>query len=152
MFKNIIRKVQVCVPFRLLKEKYLPMVLENRINPEIGIDAEVIDTHCKKDFSKIVSILQQEGLLITLHGPFYYLVQGGTDKKILKASRERLKEAFDFIKKSFSLIMARPLRIEFPGAFYHVTSFPPTGTCTKFPCRRPFSLTLLFLPISLYGP
>jgi sugar phosphate isomerase/epimerase len=97
MFEDIIRKVQVCIPFRLLKEKYLPLVLENRINPEIGIDSEVIDTHSKRDFSEIVSILQQEGLLITLHGPFYDLVPGGMDKKILRASRERLKEAFDLI-------------------------------------------------------
>lgn len=97
MFEDILRKVQVCIPFKLLKEKYLPLVLENRINPEIGIDGEVIDTYSRKDFSEIVSILQQEGLLISLHGPFYDLAPGGMDKKILKATRERLKEAFDLI-------------------------------------------------------
>ena len=97
MFEDIIRRVQVCIPFRLLKEKYLPMVLKNRINPEIGIDAEVIDTHSKKDLSEIVSVLKQEGLLITLHGPFSDLVPGGIDKKMLQATRERLKEAFDLI-------------------------------------------------------
>jgi len=89
MFEDIIRKVQVCIPFRLLKERYLPLVLENRINPEIGIDSEVMDTYSKRDFSEIASILQQEGLLITLHGPFYDLVPGGMDKKILKASLPR---------------------------------------------------------------
>jgi sugar phosphate isomerase/epimerase len=97
MFEDIIRKVQVCIPFRLLKQKYLPTVLENRINPEIGIDAEVIDTYSKRDFSEIASVLKQEGLLITLHGPFSDLVPGGIDKKILRASRERLKEAFYLI-------------------------------------------------------
>jgi sugar phosphate isomerase/epimerase len=97
MFEEIIRSIQLCIPFRLLKEKYLPVVLENRINPEIGIDGEVIDTYSKKDFLEMVSILRQEGLLITLHGPFYDLVPGGMDKKILKATRERLKQAFDLI-------------------------------------------------------
>ncbi len=97
MFEDIIRRIQVCIPFRLLKDKYLPLVLENRINPEIGIDGGVIDTHSKKDFLEMVSILRQEGLLITLHGPFYDLVPGGMDKKILKATRERLKQAFDLI-------------------------------------------------------
>ncbi len=97
MFEDIIRRIQICVPFRLLKEKYLPMVLEKRINPEIGIDGGIIDTHSKKDFLEMASILQQEGLSITLHGPFYDLVPGGMDRKILKASRERLKEAFDII-------------------------------------------------------
>jgi sugar phosphate isomerase/epimerase len=97
MFEEIIRKIQVCIPFRLMKDEYLPLVLENRINPEIGIDGGVIDTHSKKDFLEIVSILRQEGLLITLHGPFYDLAPGGMDKSILKATRGRLKEIFDLI-------------------------------------------------------
>ncbi|MCK4388941.1 MAG: sugar phosphate isomerase/epimerase [Desulfobacterales bacterium] len=97
MFDDIIRKVQICIPFRLLKEKYLSLVLENRINPEIGIDGGVLDTHSRNDFSEMASIFQEEGLLITLHGPFIDLVPGGIDKKILKASRDRLKEAFDLI-------------------------------------------------------
>lgn len=97
MIQQIIRSIQVCIPFRLLKGKYLPLILEKRINPEIGINGGVIDTYSKKDFAEMASALQQEGLLITLHGPFYDLVPGGIDKKILKASRERLKEAFDLI-------------------------------------------------------
>ena len=97
MFENIKRKIQVCTPFRLLKEKYLPLVLANRINPEIGIDGEIIDTHSRKDFVEITSVLKQEGLVITLHGPFYDLVPGGMDKKILKATRDRLRQVFDLI-------------------------------------------------------
>jgi sugar phosphate isomerase/epimerase len=97
MIQEIIRSIQVCIPFQLLKKKYLPIVLEKRINPEIGINAEVIDSHSRKDFIEIASLLQQEGLSITLHGPFWDLVPGGIDKKILKASRERLKQAFDLI-------------------------------------------------------
>jgi len=97
MLEDIIRKVQICIPFRLLKEKYLPLVLENRVNPEIGIDGDIIDTHSKKELSEIASLLKQEGLLITLHGPFYDLVPGGMDKKILKTTRERLKQTFDLI-------------------------------------------------------
>ncbi|MBW1896951.1 MAG: hypothetical protein JRI47_07820, partial [Deltaproteobacteria bacterium] len=45
MIQKIIRSIQVCIPFKLLKGKYLPIVLEKRINPEIGINAEVIDSH-----------------------------------------------------------------------------------------------------------
>ena len=97
MMENVIRSVQVCVPFRLLREKYLPLVIENRINPEIGIDGTILDTHSKKDFLEMASILQQEGLSITLHGPFHDLVPGGIDKEILKATRERMRQAFDII-------------------------------------------------------
>jgi sugar phosphate isomerase/epimerase len=97
MFEDIIRRVQVCIPFRLLRESYLSLFLEHRLNPEIGIDGEVMDTCSRKEFAEIAAMFHQEGLSITLHGPFYDLVPGGMDKKILKASRERLKEAFDLI-------------------------------------------------------
>ncbi|MBW2036695.1 MAG: sugar phosphate isomerase/epimerase [Deltaproteobacteria bacterium] len=97
MFEDIIKHVQVCIPFRLLKEKYLSLVLKNRINPEIGIDGEVIDTVPEKDFSQIASILHREGLIISMHGPFYDLVPGGLDKKMLKATRERLRQAFELV-------------------------------------------------------
>lgn len=96
MAEDIIRRVQICIPFMLLKEKYLPLVLKKRMNPEIGITGEVIDTY-SKDLSEMASILRQEGLLITLHGPFFDLVPGGMDKKILKMTRERLREVFDLI-------------------------------------------------------
>ena len=93
----ILEKVQICIPFRLLKEKYLPLVLEKRINPEIGIDGHVIDTHSKKTFLEMASLLLAEGLSITLHGPFYDLAPGAMDKKMLRATRERLRQAFDLI-------------------------------------------------------
>ena len=93
----ILTAVQICIPFRLLKEKYLPLVLEKRINPEIGIDGNVMDTHSRRAFSEMASLLRHEGLSITLHGPFYDLAPGAMDKKILKATRERLRQAFDLI-------------------------------------------------------
>ena len=97
MFENIINNVQISIPFGLLKEKYLPLVLKNRVNPEISLDGEVIDTYSRKDFWEIASILQQEGLSITLHGPFYDLAPGAMDKKILRTTRERLRQVFDLI-------------------------------------------------------
>ena len=97
MFEDIINNVQISIPFRLLKEKYLSTVLKNRVNPEISFDGEVIDVYSRKDFSDIASVLQQEGLSITLHGPFYDLAPGGIDKKILRTTRERLRQVFDLI-------------------------------------------------------
>jgi sugar phosphate isomerase/epimerase len=97
MIERIIEGIQVCIPFKLLKERYLPVVLEKRINPEIGISGDVIDTHSNREFQQMASLIQAEGLAITLHGPFFDLVPGGMDKKILQASRERLKQAFDLI-------------------------------------------------------
>lgn len=97
MAEEITRSVQVCIPWRLLKEQYLPGVLANRMNPEIGVSGDVIDTHSKKEFSEIASLLHNEGLTISLHAPFYDLAPGAMDKKILKATRERLQQLFDLV-------------------------------------------------------
>lgn len=97
MNEEITRSIQVCIPWRLLKEKYLPSVLANRINPEIGVSGDVIDTHSEEEFSEIASLLHNEGLTISLHAPFYDLAPGGMDKKILKATRERLQQLFDLL-------------------------------------------------------
>jgi sugar phosphate isomerase/epimerase len=97
MNDEIARSVQVCIPWRLLKEKYLPGVLANRINPEIGVSGDVIDTQSRDGFSEIASLLRNEGLTISLHAPFYDLAPGGMDKKILRATRERLQQLFDLV-------------------------------------------------------
>ncbi len=97
MSSEVIRSVHICIPFRLLREKHLSLVLENRMNLEIGIDGEVLDTYSKKDFSELVTLLRREGLSLSLHGPFHDLAPGGLDKKILEVSRERLREVFDLI-------------------------------------------------------
>ncbi len=97
MFDDIIKSVQVCLPFKLLREKHLPMVLEHRINPEIGIDGEVMDAYSTQDFTDVASVLRQDGLSVTLHGPFFDLAPGGMDTKILHATRDRLKQTFDLI-------------------------------------------------------
>lgn len=97
MIDQIIRRIQICIPFKELEEKYLRLVLEKHINPEIGISGDVMDTRSREEFSRTASLLRREGLVITMHGPFFDLAPGGMDKKILRASRERLKQAFDLI-------------------------------------------------------
>jgi sugar phosphate isomerase/epimerase len=97
MNEDISRSVQVCIPWRLLKDRYLPKVLANRMNPEIGISGDVIDSYTKEAFYEVASLLQNEGLTISLHAPFYDLAPGGVDRKILKATRERLQQLFDLV-------------------------------------------------------
>jgi sugar phosphate isomerase/epimerase len=97
VIEEIIANVQICIPFKLLKERYLPDVLERRINPEIGISGDVLDTYSGREFHQVASLIQAEGLRITLHGPFFDLVPGGMDKKMLQTSRERLQQAFELV-------------------------------------------------------
>jgi sugar phosphate isomerase/epimerase len=97
MNEDITRNVQVCIPWKLLKDKYLPRILAHRMNPEIGMSGDAIDAYSKAEFSEIASLIQNEGLTISLHAPFYDLAPGGMDKKILKATRERLQQLLDLI-------------------------------------------------------
>jgi sugar phosphate isomerase/epimerase len=97
MIEHIIRQIQICIPFPQLMREYLPVFIEKRMNPEIGIDGETMDALSKRDFQDIASILRDEGLTTTLHGPFYDLVPGAIDKAMLAATRKRLGQAFDLI-------------------------------------------------------
>jgi len=95
--KHLIRAVQINVPFVLLKNKYLPVVLKNRINPEIGIDSRALDEFSPAQFTEIARLLRQEDLSITLHAPFMDMVPGSPDPLMRKATIRRLRQAFELL-------------------------------------------------------
>jgi len=97
MFEKVLKRIQVAIPYKLLCEEYLPLVLEKRVNPEIGIDGTVLDTYKITHFKETASTLKREGLRITLHAPFLDIVPGSPDKKMLSASRERIGEFLELI-------------------------------------------------------
>jgi hypothetical protein len=73
-FINLLEKIQVNVPFLLLKNDYLPLFMEYGINPEIGIDAVALDSVSDKAFEDIAEVLKINKRTITLHAPFMDLV------------------------------------------------------------------------------
>ncbi|TSA07960.1 MAG: sugar phosphate isomerase/epimerase [Deltaproteobacteria bacterium] len=95
--KNLIREIQINVPFVLLKNKYLSVVLKNRINPEIGIDSRSLDEFSRNQFAKVAKILQQEDLSVTLHAPFMDMVPGSPDLLMRKVTIKRLRQAFELL-------------------------------------------------------
>jgi sugar phosphate isomerase/epimerase len=94
---EIVKKIQVNVPFRKLENKYLPLFLEYGLNPEIGIDGQTLDTTSTEEFKRIAEVFKHENRSITIHGPFMDLVPGGLDNMLLTATRERLKRFFEII-------------------------------------------------------
>ncbi len=94
---TLLKKIQVNAPFLDLKNRYLPMFLENGMNPEIGIDAQALDTTSAKEFEQVADILKANNRKITLHGPFMDLVPGGIDPMLLTATRKRLARFFEII-------------------------------------------------------
>ena len=96
-FIKLLKKVQVNVPFLKLKGEYLPLVMEYGINPEIGIDADALDTIPDKAFRNIAEVFKTHHRKITLHGPFMDLVPGGLDNLLLAATRRRLDRFFEIV-------------------------------------------------------
>ncbi len=95
--KEILPLVQVNMPYRFLVEKYLPWVLKERINPEIGFDCFSLDHYNGDDFRKTAEILAEAGLSITFHAPFYDLRPGALDPRIRQVTMDRLRAVFDLV-------------------------------------------------------
>jgi len=84
-------------PIRQLEGDLLPFFLRHRFQPEIGLEGDALYTKSAKEFRQIAKSLQAEGLSCTLHAPFFDLVPGALDAKILAVTREKLKCTFDLI-------------------------------------------------------
>ncbi len=82
--------VFVCVPFPMLYEKYLPLVLEHRLNPEVGLDDGASYQFRWGSFQRVARILKSEGLKVTIHAPFLEVLPAASDPRIRKVSLDRL--------------------------------------------------------------
>jgi len=95
--REILQKIQVHVPYYLLREKMLPRVLREGINPEIGFNHRVLDRFQEADFRETAGRLADAGLSVTFHAPFMDLRPGAIDPRIRQVSLDRLKQVFDLI-------------------------------------------------------
>lgn len=96
--QEIIRYVQVHMPLRLLLMKeHLPLVIKERINPEISFDYSMLETLQKPHVLEVAKQLADAELTVTFHAPFMDLRPGAIDPKIRYVSRERLQQVFDFV-------------------------------------------------------
>jgi sugar phosphate isomerase/epimerase len=94
---DILAQVHVNMPWKFLPD-YLEMVLELRINVEIGLEAEQLDGVPRSLFRSVAEQLHQRGCRITLHGPFWDLCPGSTDAIIRQVSQFRLHQLFDLVE------------------------------------------------------
>jgi len=92
-----LRQVHVNMPWKYLPD-YLEMVLELRINVELGLEAEQLDGVSGAEFRAVAERLHQKGCRITLHGPFWDLCPGSSDSLIRKVSQFRFHQLFDLVE------------------------------------------------------
>ena len=86
--------IHVNVPYPMLLEK-IDFALANRIHPEIFFSAEDLDTYHEKDVKHLAETLRQNGLEITLHGPFMDLSPGGFDRRIKEVTLDRFSKTIE---------------------------------------------------------
>jgi len=82
--------VFVSIPWELLLNKYLPLVLETKINVEITINAKALDNYSYLDFKHIAKKLKDYGIKTTIHLPFMDLSVGALDPWIKEVSLKRI--------------------------------------------------------------
>ena len=92
-FHQITGRCFIHIPFAMLIER-LDWVIENRIQPEIGLEGDTLYHFPDKEFAKAAEQLHNAGLSCTLHAPFFDLAPGGLDPYILEATRKKLRLAF----------------------------------------------------------
>ena len=95
-YPHITSRCFVNAPFYRL-QRDIDRFIENRIQPEIGLEGDVLYERSIDDFQEIGERLRNAGLFCTIHAPFYELSPGAIDPHIRRVSREKLKKAFELI-------------------------------------------------------
>lgn len=94
--RNKIRKcTHVNIPFEMLNTSYLPLFVQEGINPEIGFDARSLDKYEHSHFVAIAGQLHDRGLRVTVHAPFEDLSPGSPDPGIRQWTRHRFEQTLD---------------------------------------------------------
>ncbi len=95
-YTEITESCFIHIPFGMLVDR-LDWIIENRIQPEIGLEGDILYVTQPDEYSRIATALQQAKLSCTLHAPFFDLAPGALDHHILKATRKKLRLAFNLI-------------------------------------------------------
>ena len=95
--KSIRKQVQVNIPFSMLWDRYIDRFLQAGINPEVGIDAVSMDRFSREDFAAMAHRLQQSGLTVTIHGPFFDMCPGSLDPRVRDVTRQRFEQLLDLV-------------------------------------------------------
>ncbi len=97
MLKSMRRNVHVNIPCAMLAEGYLERFIDQRLNPEIGFDAAVLDRFPASLHQETANRLQQSGLAVTLHGPFMDLSPGSPDSRVRELTRYRFGQFLELL-------------------------------------------------------
>ena len=90
-------QIHVNVPYPLLKDR-TGFLVEQRLNPEIYLSSDILDTIKKEEFAGTCELLKKGGLSITFHAPYLDMSPGTPDLKIRAVVIERMNQMMDLAK------------------------------------------------------
>jgi sugar phosphate isomerase/epimerase len=96
--------LQVHIPYKMLRDR-IDGVTQGRINPEVYLDGESLDGASDEKLKELGKRLKDEGLSVTVHGPFMDLSPGAVDEVVRRATAERFRQAL----KAASFLGARAI-------------------------------------------
>jgi sugar phosphate isomerase/epimerase len=94
---EIIKEIQVNIPFEMLYDTYLDKFIANGLNPEIGLDATALDRFSHDDFSRIAAALRKYSRSVTFHGPFIDLNPGSPDSAVRRVTEQRFDQLLELV-------------------------------------------------------
>ena len=91
----ILDKINVNAPAFMLRRGLLEKFVAWRVHPEIGLEADSLDTADDLEWRAMADTFEKAGLTPSVHGPFIDLAPGSRDQKILDISRSRYARAIE---------------------------------------------------------
>lgn len=96
--ENIIRRVQVNIPFPLLIGKHRDKFIDMRLNPEIYFSAETLDEYSFSAFDEAAKLISSYGGETTFHAPFIDLISGSPDRIVRDVIKKRYEQIFELLQ------------------------------------------------------
>ena len=85
----------VACPFDMLKEQFLERLLQERINPEIGLNGAIMSRYTFRAFHSVAGALERAQLRCSIHAPFIDIFPGAFDPVIRQVCMNRIRDAID---------------------------------------------------------
>ncbi len=96
--RAVLGQVFVSMPWSYI-DRYLDLVLENKINIEIGLGADSLQKDQTGIICATVGRMRDNQCRFTFHGPFGDLCSGSVDPGIREVTRSRLNSLFDLAEQ-----------------------------------------------------
>ncbi len=87
--------VHVNIPYSMLNRGYLKAFIDNKLNPEIGLDAATLDSTSAEEYQRVKKAFVEAGLSTTLHGPFIDMSPGSPDPEVWGLTKRRFEQVVE---------------------------------------------------------